>query len=197
MKLKLMQTIAMDERELVMYNNIFPKLQVKCIFLLLFHVFVWHCICAYKTTSLQNYRLSDFVYVHQKMSNTSQDETFLKSTSCLNWKQNLKVFLSQISMRMIIFTFWKFPIGFSLGVPQWEAVRRRGSRPTHPNHLLLQVNIIPPMLHCIIYYWRSNTFLPLKASNLKKKNMYFACQHFSLWQRPWLPLDIITTFKAS
>ena len=39
MKLKLMQTIAMDERELVMYNNIFPKLQVKCIFLLLFHVF--------------------------------------------------------------------------------------------------------------------------------------------------------------
>ena len=24
----LMQTIAMDERELVMYNNIFPKLQV-------------------------------------------------------------------------------------------------------------------------------------------------------------------------
>ena len=89
MKLKLMQTIAMDERELVMYNNIFPKLQVKCIFLLLFHVFSWHYIRAYKTTSLQNYRLSDFVYVHQKMSNTSQDETFLKSTSCLNWKQNL------------------------------------------------------------------------------------------------------------
>ena len=76
-------------------------------------------------------------------------------------------------MRMIIFTFWKFPIGFSLGVPQWEAVRRRGSRPTHPNHLLLQVNIIPPMLHCIIYYWRSNTFLPLKASNLKKTKYVF------------------------
>ena len=51
--------------------------------------FLWHCIRAYKTTSFQNYRLSDFVYVHQKMSNTSQDETFLKSTSCLNWKQNL------------------------------------------------------------------------------------------------------------
>ena len=104
MKLKLMQTIAMDERELVMYNNIFPKLQVKCIFLLLFHVFLWHYIRAYKTTSLQNYRLSDFVYVHQKMSNTSQDETFLKST-CLNGVSQQD--LVQISMRMI--TIWYLP----------------------------------------------------------------------------------------